>query len=141
MIKKLYISYQEFGELMNEFVERLENLPRINSVKYVYGPPRGGLPIAVHVAHFLDLDFLPIFSTQIRSRILIVDDICDSGKTLSQLVGLKPDCIVATLFKKPRSVYQPDLYLREVSNDTWVVFPWEKFDSPDKAYMFNSNTI
>ena len=31
----------------------------------------------------------------------------------------------AVLFRKPRSLVTPDIWLRDVSDSSWVVFPWE----------------
>lgn len=61
-------------------------------------------------------------------RILLVDDVVDSGKSavlikkhLSQQ-GAK-DTKLLTLYYKPWSVVKPDFYGKETSD--WVVFPWE----------------
>ena len=51
---KRYVSYGEYGLILNEFVERLKD----KEYDFVYGPPRGGAPIAAHMSHFLDVKFL-----------------------------------------------------------------------------------
>ncbi len=61
-------------------------------------------------------------------RILLVDDIADTGESLiAALEHLKEkNCdrvFVVTLVKKPRSKFTPDLYAKETR--AWVVFPWE----------------
>lgn len=65
--------------------------------------------------------------TPIKDPVLLVDDIADSGVTLytvkEWLKGHKVTTV--TLFYKPRSVITPDMFVRKVDNNTWVVFPWE----------------
>ncbi|MCU1480086.1 MAG: phosphoribosyltransferase [Subtercola sp.] len=62
----------------------------------------------------------------IGKRILLVDDVADSGRTLRLVVDLleKIGVIVktATLYSKPRSVIEPDFFWRKT--DRWIVFPW-----------------
>ena len=61
-------------------------------------------------------------------KILLVDDIADTGKTLqlakSHLQNLGPSEIkIATLYLKPQSITKPDFYEKQTSN--WVIFPWD----------------
>jgi len=61
-------------------------------------------------------------------RVLLVDDIADTGKSLGiarrhlEERGAG-DIYVVTLIKKPHSEVVPDLYVEET--DAWVIFPWE----------------
>ncbi len=79
---------------------------------------------------------LPI---DIRGRkILIVDDIADSGHSL-RLVrayllrqGAK-DVKICAMYFKPWSIVIPDFYARET--DAWVCFPHETLESIRKIYM------
>ena len=146
MVTKRYISYEEYGKLLDKFIELINARIDLSPIKFVYGPPRGGLPIAVHVAHHLDLQLIlndrilkyDLITSTTSPRILIVDDICDSGETLTKLLAMNGNIKTATLFKKPRATVIPDVYVEEVSNDTWIVFPWEKDDTPDKGYMIST---
>lgn len=67
--------------------------------------------------------------TPIRNkRILLVDDVADSGKTLKRAVSylrkLGPtDITTATMFYKPHSVYRPDIYAKLTKK--WILFPYE----------------
>ena len=61
-------------------------------------------------------------------KVLLVDEICDSGRTfevaLANLKGLEPILLKsACLFAKPHSTYKPD-FVAEATNQ-WVVFPYE----------------
>ncbi len=65
-------------------------------------------------------------------NILIVDDICDTGKTIIFLEELLKTYKVksvksATIFlNKEHNKITPDFYAKEV--DKWVAFPWDKFE-------------
>jgi hypoxanthine phosphoribosyltransferase len=59
-------------------------------------------------------------------RVLLVDDVSDSGHTLALVVGLLGESAAevrtATLYTKPRTVLVPDYTWRKT--DDWIVFPW-----------------
>jgi hypoxanthine phosphoribosyltransferase len=59
-------------------------------------------------------------------RVLLVDDVSDSGNTLAMVVGLLRETAgevrTATLYTKPRTVLVPDFTWCET--DRWIVFPW-----------------
>jgi xanthine phosphoribosyltransferase len=57
--------------------------------------------------------------------ILIVDDLVDSGKTLELVRRLYPKAHFATVYAKPSGKPQVDTYITEVSQDTWIFFPWD----------------
>jgi xanthine phosphoribosyltransferase len=57
--------------------------------------------------------------------ILIVDDLVDSGKTLELIRSLYPKAHFATVYAKPHGKPQVDSYITEVSQDTWIFFPWD----------------
>lgn len=59
-------------------------------------------------------------------RVLVVDDVSDSGHTLALVVGMLGETAAevrsATLYTKPRTVLVPDYTWRET--DGWIIFPW-----------------
>ena len=57
--------------------------------------------------------------------ILIVDDLVDSGKTLELVRSLYPKAQIATVYAKPMGRPQVDTFITEVSQDTWIFFPWD----------------
>jgi hypoxanthine phosphoribosyltransferase len=66
-----------------------------------------------------------------HSRILLIDDILDHGKTMSyvkQYVSLysPQELKIACLYWKPRSIVEPDYYLAACSNEMWIEFNWKK---------------
>jgi len=67
--------------------------------------------------------------TRIRGKkVLIVDDVADSGKTLERAIAYvkrfgPTDITTVTMFYKPRSVYRPDYFAEETTK--WILFPYE----------------
>jgi xanthine phosphoribosyltransferase len=59
------------------------------------------------------------------SGILIVDDLVDTGKTLELVRRLYPRAHFATVYAKPSGKPMVDTYITEVSQDTWIFFPWD----------------
>jgi xanthine phosphoribosyltransferase len=57
--------------------------------------------------------------------ILIVDDLVDTGKTLELVRRLYPKAHFATVYAKPKGRPMVDTYITEVSQDTWIFFPWD----------------
>ena len=59
------------------------------------------------------------------SGVLIVDDLVDSGKTLELVRKLYPKAHFATVYAKPKGRAMVDTFITEVSQDTWIFFPWD----------------
>jgi xanthine phosphoribosyltransferase len=57
--------------------------------------------------------------------ILVVDDLVDTGKTLDLVRRLYPRAHFATVYAKPQGRPMVDTYITEVSQDTWIFFPWD----------------
>ena len=85
----------------------------------VYPLMRGGLPIAAVVSNYFKI---PI-RYDIQGGCLIVDDVCDTGATLKKYE--RCDCDSFTLFARRRSFETPSLLGCLVSDDIFLVFPWE----------------
>jgi hypoxanthine phosphoribosyltransferase len=67
-------------------------------------------------------------------KVLLLDDIKDSGKTMNaalrELVVLNCEVKTATLvWRSKNKGIAPDYYDIEIADDTWVSFPWEKFET------------
>ncbi|MCU0817253.1 MAG: xanthine phosphoribosyltransferase [Cypionkella sp.] len=115
--------------------------------KAVVGITRGGLVPAMIVSRELDIRIVDTISVKSYSHqsqtearvlkapqadlmgdgtgILIVDDLVDSGKTLELVRRLYPKAHFATVYAKPSGKPQVDTYITEVSQDTWIFFPWD----------------
>ncbi|WP_428544464.1 xanthine phosphoribosyltransferase [Profundibacter sp.] len=57
--------------------------------------------------------------------ILIIDDLVDTGKTLEVVKNLFPKAHIATVYAKPMGRPMVDSFITEVSQDTWIFFPWD----------------
>jgi xanthine phosphoribosyltransferase len=56
---------------------------------------------------------------------LLIDDLVDTGKTAQVVRQLLPKAYFATLYAKPAGRPVVDTYITEVSQDTWIHFPWD----------------
>ncbi len=57
--------------------------------------------------------------------ILIVDDLTDTGKTAALVRAMLPKAHFATVYAKPKGRPLVDTFITEVSQDTWIYFPWD----------------
>lgn len=56
---------------------------------------------------------------------LIIDDLVDTGKTAAEVRALFPKAHFATLYAKPAGIEYIDSYVEEVTQNTWIRFPWD----------------
>ena len=117
---------------------------------YVVAVSRGGLVPGVILSHLLNLPLEPIkWSTRdfayqsdcihiaddVRNgaRVLLVDDINDSGKTFIDILSnwgynseSKGKVVTASIFQRSTTAQSSDYYGKLIDNDDWVGFPWER---------------
>ena len=104
---------------------------------------RGGLVPAAIVARELDLRLIDTFCIVTyddreigKVRILkdvkgtgegwlIVDDLVDTGQTAKVVREHLPKAHLATVYAKPAGRPLADTFITEVSQDTWILFPWD----------------
>ncbi len=56
---------------------------------------------------------------------LLVDDLVDTGATAQIVKNLVPKAHFATVYAKPAGKPLVDTFVTEVSQDTWILFPWD----------------
>jgi xanthine phosphoribosyltransferase len=56
---------------------------------------------------------------------LIIDDLVDTGRTAKVVKALLPQAFLATVYAKPMGRPLVDLFVAEVSQETWILFPWD----------------
>ena len=61
---------------------------------------------------------------------LIVDDLVDTGETAKALRAMMPNAHFATVYAKPAGRPLVDTFVTEVSQDTWIFFPWDMEPKP-----------
>ena len=56
---------------------------------------------------------------------LLVDDLVDTGQTARIVRDMLPKAHFATVYAKPGGRPLVDTFITEVSQDTWILFPWD----------------
>jgi xanthine phosphoribosyltransferase len=56
---------------------------------------------------------------------LIIDDLVDTGRTAKYVRDMLPKAHFATIYAKPAGRPLVDTFVTEVSQDTWIYFPWD----------------
>jgi len=57
--------------------------------------------------------------------VLLIDDLTDTGKTAKVVREMLPGAHFATVYAKPMGAPLCDTFVTEVSQDTWINFPWD----------------
>ncbi len=104
---------------------------------------RGGLVPAAIIARELDvrlIDTVCITSYEDREKgvaevlkdapgdgrgWLLIDDLVDTGQTAKTVRDLLPAAHFATVYAKPAGRPMVETFITEVSQDTWILFPWD----------------
>ena len=104
---------------------------------------RGGLVPAAIVARELEVRLVDTFCVssydhQAQGKIrvlkevpgdgtdtLIVDDLVDTGRTAKLVRDMLPKAHFATVYAKPKGRPLVQTFITEVSQDTWIFFPWD----------------
>jgi xanthine phosphoribosyltransferase len=104
---------------------------------------RGGLVPAAIIARELDIHrvdtvCISSYTWQARGELdvikpaaeggegwLLVDDLVDTGKTAALVREMVPGAHFATIYAKPAGRPLVDTFITEVSQDTWILFPWD----------------
>jgi len=58
-------------------------------------------------------------------KVLVVDDLVDTGSTFKVVREMLPNAHYATVYAKPQGRPLVDTFITEVSQDTWIYFPWD----------------
>lgn len=74
----------------------------------------------------------PVTMEVVRKRVLVVDDVSDTGHSLRVVADhlrRKPvkELRVCTIYMKPQSIFRPDYYARTTKK--WIIFPWERLEA------------
>ena len=72
-----------------------------------------------------------ILSNAGGGKVLIVDDLVDTGATARAVKDMLPHAHFAAVYAKPKGREMVDTFITEVSQDTWIYFPWDM----DVAYV------
>jgi uncharacterized protein len=148
LIDKEVLGWLEFGEAARHLA--VDVLHSDFDPEIVIAIARGGLLLAGAIAYALDVKSCGALNVEFYSgigqrlpdpivlpprldepslagkRVLLVDDVSDSGRTLAMVVGMLKaagaDLRTVVLYTKPGTVYEPDFTWRRT--DRWILFPW-----------------
>ena len=118
------MSWKWVDEQIHSIGDKLEGL----DLEFVSGIPRGGLIPAVMMSHAYGIKYISYSSAkmlplELRKKTLIVDDISDTGLTMSEADKLK--FITSSLCTRIGTKTLPRLTGELISGQQWLVFPWE----------------
>ncbi len=146
--KGFHISWDQIHRDSRALAWRLDGQgPDGGAWRAVVAVTRGGLAPAMIVSRELDIrvvDTISVKSYDNQTRaaakvlkspqaeligdgegVLIIDDLVDTGKTLELVRRLYPKAHFATVYAKPMGREMVDTFITEVSQDTWIFFPWD----------------
>ena len=121
------MTWQDYTKCVEQLIAKIRGSNR--DFRSVFGIPRGGLLLAVHLSHLLGIPYQEgnlNRHTVHHSNILVCDDVSDTGGTLD--VYRQAGYATCTLCIKPQTKTMPTFYSKVVPNDVWVIFPWETLE-------------
>ena len=145
--KAFPVSWEELHRTSKALAWRLVELGPFEGLVAV---TRGGLVPAAIVARELEIRLIDTacmasYNGQERGQVeilktaslagdgtgwLIVDDLVDTGETYKSLRALMPQAHFASVYAKPAGRPLVDTFVTEVSQDTWIFFPWDMEPQP-----------
>ncbi len=145
--KGFHVSWDQIHRDARALAWRLQGEAPEGGWRAVVAITRGGMAPAMIVARELDIRTVDTISVKSYNHqtatapeiiktpdmslvgdgagVLIVDDLVDTGRTLEVVRALMPQAHVATVYAKPQGRGQVDTFITEVSQDTWIFFPWD----------------
>ena len=142
---KQYYSYEDFRRDTKKLIREVKAF----EAEAILSIARGGYTLAHAMAEGLDIRDVQSIRTELYDkeckrediklfgscafnvkRVLVVDDIADSGETLAFIMNYlqenfpEIEFVSVTLFYKKTSIYKPDYWVNEAS--LWIEFFWEK---------------
>ncbi len=146
--KGFHVSWDQIHRDSRALAWRLDGRgPDDGAWKAVVAITRGGMAPAMIVARELDIrmvDTISVKSYQHQSQsepkvikspdmdvvgdgtgVLVIDDLVDTGRTLEAVKTIMPNAHIATVYAKPLGRPMVETFITEVSQDTWIFFPWD----------------
>ncbi|MBW6487742.1 phosphoribosyltransferase family protein [Sulfurimonas sp.] len=141
-----YYSYENFKNDTKILIDKV----RDSNFEAIVAVARGGLTLSHAISESLEIRQVQSIRTELYDkskkrenitifgacefknikRVLVVDDISDSGDTLSAVMNSLNEEFKdiefksATLFYKKTSIYEPDFWINEAEG--WIDFFWER---------------
>lgn len=145
-LKPFPVSWDEMHRHAKALAWRLHERHAVAPWKGIIAITRGGLVPAAIIARELDVRIVetvgissydhqtqrkaelvkPVMSTVGDGKgWLVIDDLADTGRTLELMRQILPQAHYATVYTKPVGRPLVDDFVIEVSQDTWIYFPWD----------------
>jgi len=157
-----------WDEILAKSIKLAEKIRRAEKEQFdgMVGISRGGLALTRILSDLLDTQNVmitrceyytdigekkkkPVITQKIQGnisgkKILVVDDVADSGESMSvikeYLRAKHPsDLKVSTIFVKPWSKMLPDYFVART--DAWIIFPWEYYEAIKSLSATNGKDI
>ena len=138
--KMFYVSWEAFHRATKELAKNLLG----REFDSIVAVSRGGLVPAAILARELnirvvdsicvssydhdqqrELTILKNAALRDSPRLLVVDDLVDTGETAKALRELFPTACFVTVYAKPQGKPLVDLYVTDIEQDTWIQLPWD----------------
>ena len=146
--KGFHVSWDQIHRDSRALAWRLEGKgPNDGRWRGIIAITRGGMAPAMIIARELDIRVVETISiksydhkSQAEAEILknpnsdlildgngivIIDDLVDSGKTMQLVKDKYPNAHLASVYAKPKGRNVVNTFITEVSQDTWIFFPWD----------------
>jgi xanthine phosphoribosyltransferase len=147
--KGFHVAWDQIHRDSRALAWRLDNHgPDKGAWRAVVAITRGGMAPAMIVARELDIRVVDTISVKSYdwqeqdeaqvlkapsadimrgdgTGVLVIDDLVDTGKTLGLVRQMYPKAHYATVYAKPQGRPMVDTFITEVSQDTWIFFPWD----------------
>ncbi|MGX5914397.1 xanthine phosphoribosyltransferase [Aliidiomarina sp. Khilg15.8] len=141
--KEFFVSWEELHRATRELARR--QLPA-EQWRGIVAVSRGGLVPAAIIARELNVRVVDsvcissydhqsqreeatilkdVSATEDGAGFLVVDDLVDTGNTLRTLRARLPKAKFITVYGKPAGLELVDDYEADLSQDTWIHFPWD----------------
>lgn len=148
-VSKLYVTNIQMRNALIQIEDKMVHTPWMPTI--IMGINRGGCIPGVYLSHRLNVPH-EVLDIRLRdhkstpnlenlisnhekgNRILIIDDINDSGATFTYIIdnfGKHDNIKFASLINNKPSPVKMDFHGYDIDKDTnpqWVVFPWEEWD-------------
>jgi hypoxanthine phosphoribosyltransferase len=115
------------GDVISRIFDRPLAILAASSYRAAAGTEQGNLDIARYITHT---------GGELHGRVLLVDDLVDSGVTLTRVIDhLKvrfpavTEVRTAVLWVKAVSSFRPDYYVQYLETSPWIHQPFEEYDT------------
>ena len=145
MDRSFYVSWDEMHRDTRALSWRLLDMHNERAFSGIIAVTRGGMVPAAIIARELEIRVVDTrsgasYGEQAQGKLqilksardvgdgdgwLIVDDLVDTGKTARAIRDMMPAAHFATVYAKPEGRPLVDTFVTEVSQDTWIYFPWD----------------